>query len=250
MKQYKWQPGTSARIYYVLTVKDDGTMTLQFHGTDRSLTDEATVNADGWIVTKGGMFPPISCRKWMELETEAVTEETYLPTQSQSSPNADGLSPNDTSVVSANLAEHNVYLPTQSSLSPNAVVPSPDGMAALLTMYERQQQELDLLRQQNARLMAEREEQPTRYQRRQRRRTAQREQPSPVSTADSRRQSAGINAAADTAEANSSLFTLHSSLLKPLGLVAASVAACVVIYETGLLIPLGLIGLAAGGILK
>ena len=59
MKQYKLKPGTDSRIYYLLTIKDDGTMTLYFHGTDRSLTEEASVNHDGWIVTKGAMYPPI-----------------------------------------------------------------------------------------------------------------------------------------------------------------------------------------------
>lgn len=41
-----------------------------------------------------------------------------------------------------------------------------------------------------------------------------------------------------------------SSTLKAVGMVAAATVALVVIYETGLLIPLGLIGLATGGILK
>jgi NAD-dependent DNA ligase len=38
--------------------------------------------------------------------------------------------------------------------------------------------------------------------------------------------------------------------LKPLAVAAASVVACVVIYETGLLIPMGLIGLATSGLVK
>ena len=41
-----------------------------------------------------------------------------------------------------------------------------------------------------------------------------------------------------------------SSTLKAVGMVAAASVALFVIYETGLLIPLGLIGLATGGILK
>ena len=41
-----------------------------------------------------------------------------------------------------------------------------------------------------------------------------------------------------------------SSTLKAVGMVAAATVALIVIYETGLLIPLGLIGLATGGILK
>ena len=59
---------------------------------------------------------------------------------------------------------------------------------------------------------------------------------------------------------NSSLFTpfpltrlpvaFLSSFLKSLVLAAASVVACIVIYETGLLIPMGLIGLATSGLMK
>lgn len=41
-----------------------------------------------------------------------------------------------------------------------------------------------------------------------------------------------------------------SSTLKAVGMVAAATVALFVIYETGLLIPMGLIGLATGGILK
>lgn len=42
----------------------------------------------------------------------------------------------------------------------------------------------------------------------------------------------------------------RQNLLKAVGMVAAATVALLVIYETGLLIPLGLIGLATGGILK
>jgi len=38
--------------------------------------------------------------------------------------------------------------------------------------------------------------------------------------------------------------------LKPLAVAAASVVACIAIYETGLLIPMGLIGLATSGLVK
>ena len=41
-----------------------------------------------------------------------------------------------------------------------------------------------------------------------------------------------------------------SSTMKAIGMVAAATVALFVIYETGLLIPLGLIGLATGGLLK
>ena len=78
MKQYKLKPGTDSRIYYLLTIKDDDTMTLYFHGTDRSLTEEASVNQDGWIVTKGAMYPPIDHPngRWQQMsEVRNQTEE-------------------------------------------------------------------------------------------------------------------------------------------------------------------------------
>jgi hypothetical protein len=42
----------------------------------------------------------------------------------------------------------------------------------------------------------------------------------------------------------------RQNLMKAIGMVAAATVALMVIYETGLLIPIGLIGLATGGILK
>lgn len=41
-----------------------------------------------------------------------------------------------------------------------------------------------------------------------------------------------------------------SSTMKAVGMVAAATVALLVIYESGLLIPLGLIGLATSGLLK
>ena len=75
MKQYRMQPGTSPRIYYVLTVMDDETMTLTFHGTDREMTEVVTTREDGWIVTpRGGLYPPVSHNRWQEQEAEEETE--------------------------------------------------------------------------------------------------------------------------------------------------------------------------------
>ena len=61
------QPGTSPRIYYMLTVMGDETMTLTFHGTDREITEVVTTREDGWIVTpRGGLYPPVSHSRWQE----------------------------------------------------------------------------------------------------------------------------------------------------------------------------------------
>ena len=84
MKQYKLKPGMSSRIYYLLTVKDDGTMELVFHGTDRTLTEEASVNQDGWIVTKGAMYPPIEHPngRWQEVECSEIVPQEETTTDS------------------------------------------------------------------------------------------------------------------------------------------------------------------------
>ena len=39
---YKMMLGTSGKQWEQLTVKDDGTMMLYFHGTDRSVTQQVT----------------------------------------------------------------------------------------------------------------------------------------------------------------------------------------------------------------
>lgn len=54
----------------------------------------------------------------------------------------------------------------------------------------------------------------------------------------------------DIRHQTSSIDHQTSATLKAVGMVAAATVALFVIYETGLLIPLGLIGLATGGILK
>ena len=40
-------------------MNDDGLMGLEFHGTDRTLKEAASVGQGGWIVTNGAMYPPI-----------------------------------------------------------------------------------------------------------------------------------------------------------------------------------------------
>ena len=39
--KYKLQVGTNNRIYYILSVDDEGKMTITFHGTDRTIVDDA-----------------------------------------------------------------------------------------------------------------------------------------------------------------------------------------------------------------
>jgi hypothetical protein len=145
-----------------------------------------------------------------------------------------------------------------------AAVPTPSPLAQM-------QAELEALRQENARLQAEREAEALQHQREQAQERQRRNQElqalverelqrqlhrshditpennhhrtdEPTQPATARRNRRAV--------ANSSFFILHSSFLKPLAVAVASVVACIVIYETGLLIPMGLIGLATSGIVK
>jgi hypothetical protein len=100
------------------------------------------------------------------------------------------------------------------------------------------QAELEALRRENARLQAERELQRQLHHSRPRRVSdgqrpdIDRHTDEPAHPATARRKPTGRR------------------WLKPLAVAAASVVACVVIYETGLLIPMGLIGLATSGLVK
>lgn len=106
------------------------------------------------------------------------------------------------------------------------------------------QAELEALRQENARLQAERELQRQLHRSSSSRRVSdgqrhdiapennQHSTDDPAQPATARRKPTGRR------------------WLKPLAVAAASVVACIAIYETGLLIPMGLIGLATSGLVK
>lgn len=68
MMKYRLQPGTSKKIYYILTIDDDGKMKLVFHGVDRIIEDEVELTPNTWIVGKGFMFPPLHNPKWKKIE--------------------------------------------------------------------------------------------------------------------------------------------------------------------------------------
>lgn len=77
MKQYKLQTGGNRNIFDILTIHDDGRMTITFHGTDRVITHEAKEHADGRILSGTSLFPPLSSGKWFET---TFTQEPTSPT--------------------------------------------------------------------------------------------------------------------------------------------------------------------------
>ena len=190
---YKMMLGTSGKQWELLTVKDDGTMTMTFHGTDREICHEVTENADGWLCYPGAMYPGLASGKWQLTEEEPIVTVAAKPQ------------------------------PTEQVREPQPVV------------------EAQTAQQQLEPVVVETKPKHQRRQRKPRKPRVERQEPLTVNP--------DCNA---TLSEKEPLTVNHqtSSTLKAIGMVAAATVALFVIYETGLLIPLGLIGLATGGILK
>ena len=198
---YKMMLGTSGRQWEQLTVREDGTMMLYFHGTDRSVTTQVTLIEDGawkgWLRSEGGsLYPGIESGKWQAVDCPAE---------------------------SAEIAE--------SAADAVVVVTNTDCTDCTENHAEAEECESPIA------------DEPIPNQPRPRR---QRKPRKPRVALDGR-----------TAEHTSSIDHQPSDIdrqssatMKAIGMVAAATVALFVIYETGLLIPLGLIGLATGGILK
>ena len=63
---YQMKHNVQGTIYSLLTVENDGAMTMTFHGTDREISHEANVTEDGRIATGGSLFPGLESGKWIE----------------------------------------------------------------------------------------------------------------------------------------------------------------------------------------
>jgi len=199
--------GTSGKQWEQLTVKDDGTMTMTFHGTDREICHEVTENADGWLCYPGAMYPGLASGKW-QLTEEVQGTVPAVGSEAESERTTEGLS-----LMCAEPAVPVESEPTyrgQSPCNPPSATHTGD---------------------------SPREPRPRR-QRKPRKPRVERQEP------DIRHQPSSIS------HQTSSIDHQPSSTMKAIGMVAAATVALFVIYETGLLIPLGLIGLATGGILK
>lgn len=161
MKQYRL-PTANPHIYHELTINDDQTMTLYFHGIDSELTFHPTISEDGWIITEGAMFPPVSSGRWT------------------------------------------LKVKTETKVAPDVIVPTPL---------------------------------PQEHKHRRVNQTATVIQPATIQ----------LHTEKKTTVKHS---TARRKWINGVGITIAASAALVVIYETGLLIPLGLIGLATSGLVK
>lgn len=69
---YRMMLGTSGKQWEELTIKEDGTMTMTFHGTDREISHEVTENEDGWLCYPGAMYPGLASGKWQAVDEQAA----------------------------------------------------------------------------------------------------------------------------------------------------------------------------------
>jgi len=224
---YKMMLGTSGKQWELLTVREDGRMTMTFHGTDREISHEVTENADGWLCYPGAMFPGLESGRWQAVAAQMRNEELEMRNENEEMRNevadiqgtvpavgSEAESERTTEGLSPMCAEPAV--PVESALRGQSPCNPPSA-----THTGDSPREPRPRRQRKARKAAA---------------TAYRGQtpcnPSSTShTGDSPRESG-------------------NEWLRSAGYLVAATVALFVIYETGLLIPMGLIGLATSGLLK
>ena len=199
---YKMMLGTSGKQWEQLTVKDDGTMMLYFHGTDQSVTQEVTVITEGewkgWLRSeKGSMWPGLESGKWNKMDDGRWLRADVVETNTNDANSANEVAEPETTTDCTDCTDNEPVIVNQ----PRPRRPRKPRVA------------LDG-------------------------RTAEH-------TSDISHQPSAISPQTSDIDRHQ-----PSSTLKAVGMVAAATVALFVIYETGLLIPLGLIGLATGGILK
>ena len=199
MKQYRLST-PNPHIYHVLTIDDDQTMTLTFHGIDRELTFHPNIREDGWIMTEGSLLPPLQ-QAWEIVEIESDENNRQKRREK----------------AQAARAERERQLENERILLRERELQQRASQIHEHPSHDRSQ----LLHSSHA-----------------------------IDPVDNQCPTDETTQPATARRKHSSLFTFHSSLFKPLSIAAASVVACVVIYETGLLIPMGLIGLATSGLVK
>ena len=239
--------GTSGKQWEQLTVKDDGTMTMTFHGTDREICHEVTENADGWLCYPGGMFPGLASGKWNKMEDVRGKMEDVRCKMEEV-------------VETTEPAEPEVIAETADCADDTDLEPAPvytDNAELEQLRAENQRLQEQIAQMADVRCMmaddcnatlSEREpltmnHEPLTIERPRRQRKPRKPRVEHQPSALSHRPSS-------IDHQPSALSHQPSSTLKAIGMVAAATVALFVIYETGLLIPLGLIGLATGGLLK
>ena len=212
---YQMKHNPQGTIYSLLTVESDGRMTMTFHGTDREICHEVTENADGWLCYPGAMFPGLASGKWQLMEDGRGKMEDVVETNTNDTNSTNEVAESETTTDNTDCTENK---------------PAP--------VMQMRNEELEM-RNENEEIRNEvAVDEPVIV-----------EQPRPRRERKPRKPRVE-HQSSDISPQPSDIDHQPSSTLKAIGMVAAATVALFVIYETGLLIPLGLIGLATGGILK
>ena len=213
--KYRMLLGTSKKQWEELTVMDDGRMMLYFHGRDRSVTQQVTAITEGkwagWLRSeKGSMWPGLESGKWQAVAPQMRNEKLEMRNENEEMRNE---------VAESETTTDNTDC-TNNHAEPEVIETTTD-----CTNYTNNEPVIV-----NPEPLTLTQAKPKR-QRKPRKPRVER-QPSALS------------------HQPSSISPQPSSTMKAVGMVAAASVALLVIYETGLLIPLGLIGLATSGLLK
>lgn len=223
---YKMMLGTSGRQWEQLTVSEDGTMMLYFHGTDRSVTQRVTLIEDGawkgWLKSEGGsLYPGIESGRWQAVDCPAESAEI-----AESAADAVVVVTNTDCTDDTDKPLTATQEPQVTTINPAPVVTQEPPVVVRASRPRRQRK---------ARKPA-------------------------VATASRRNEgTAGIVAEnghglhGDYDAAASGVGAEQKddhAWLRSVGYLAAASVALLVIWQTGLIIPLGLLGLATSGFLK
>ena len=235
---YQMKHNPQGTIYSLLTVESDGQMTMTFHGTDREICHEANVTEDGRITTGGSLFPGLESGRWQLMddvvettnytnnyaEPEAIEETTDCTDCTFERPRQSGkrLTPRGKKITTTDNTDCTDIVEVSETTTDNTDLTDVEPVVVETNTNCTNYTNNEPLTIDRPRPRRQRKPRKPRVER----------QTSAIShqTPDIDHQT--------------------SSTLKAVGMVAAATVALFVIYETGLLIPLGLIGLATGGILK
>jgi len=224
---YQMKHNVQGTIYSLLTVESDGRMTMTFHGTDREICHDVTENADGWLCYPGGsLFPGLESGKWQAVAAQMRNEKLEMRNENEEMRNEVAESETTIQGTVPAVGSEAESERTTEGLSPMCAEPAVQALRGQAPC--------------NPPSATHTGDSPrVRRQRKARKPRVERQEPA-------------ISHQISAIDHQPSDIDRHqtSTTLKAVGMVAAATVALLVIYETGLLIPLGLIGLATGGILK
>lgn len=235
---YKMNHNPQGTIYSLLTVESDGQMTMTFHGTDREICHEANVTEDGRITTGGSLFPGLESGRWQsatQMRNEKLVIDKVALTSVKEMRNENEEMRNEVADIQGTVPAVGSEAESERTterLSPMCAEPAVPAESALRGQSPCNPPSATHTGD------SPREPRPRRQRKPRKPRVE--------------RQSSAISHQPSDIDRHHPSDISHrpSSTLKAVGMVAAATVALFVIYETGLLIPLGLIGLATGGILK